>query len=235
MPAVFIDKTMTTKRLMEFYKNRGFFISYRQLREWQKKGIIHPQKISARKTLFRPAEAKWVGVVFLLRMAGKKLDFIKQARIALAKKESVEKGEPKRTEELANLRFLLQQQDKTTRILHKTLYPGSPIKIDVTSETDNEIVLTEMKAPKVSKAEAVEQMTSYRNYIESELKNKIVKCEVKRVREKRGLSQAVLAKVLEFSQARLSQIENGLIEPVDDEKQKMAEKLKERVGVLFPK
>ena len=237
------NDVLDAKKLMQFYGNQGFCISYRQLREWVRAGILHPQGWGSKRKLFPPTEVVWAGTTFLLRAAGAKLDFIKKMRLAVDSKPS---GKKSKSDEVMKLASLLGNQRETIQSLLKSLElprhqeirvrdsDGMIRVLDEVSLKNNKMVVAEYKNSKRARPEEKLQMEYQKRYVESKLKGTKVKCDLRRFREKRGLSQIELATVLGFSQARLSQIENGWREPDDVEKNTMAGVLKEKVSVLFP-
>jgi DNA-binding transcriptional regulator YiaG len=228
---------LDTNKLILFYRRLGFCISYRQIREWVKSGILHPEGGSFKKKHFSPSDVAWAGRAFLLRMAGKKLDSIKEMRLAVDSKRSNKQNQARGS--AAELVSLFGKQRDAIQLLTKGLGStdeerGVIRRPDEIIIKDGRVIIAEYKNSEITKPVEEVQMKFYKKAVESKLKKVKVKCEVRSIREKRGLSQIELAKVLGFSQARLSQIENGWRMPDDTEKSTMAGVLKEKVSTLFP-
>ncbi len=214
------NRLIDVKSLIRYYQERGYCISYPQIRAWEKAGIIHSSRIGLRKKVFSFLDVYWVGVACLLRLAGKRLSSIKEMRLATNPRSPFS---PRiRNKRLLELASLLERQQGTARMLRTNLPSptggpfrpdGRPYRPDVVTVKDNsEVEFTEYKIKVLDK-------------------NTIM---VKVIRAAHNLSQSELAEKLGFSQARLSQIENGWIKPDEKEKNRIAKVLDEKVGVLFP-
>jgi DNA-binding XRE family transcriptional regulator len=218
-------EALDSHALLRFYQDRGICLSYRQLREWERTGIIRSFRIGLRKKAFASSEVRWAGLACSLRLAGKGLGSIREMRLAAMPESAGEKKlDPKiRKQRLAEMILLLEKQRETVKML-----------IDAICMTDKGAVVVEYKRPK-QEAESDEwdakrQLESYKEALErSGMKNTI-----KVMRVMRRLSQHELAKKLAFSQSRLSQIENDWIQPDEGEQNRIARVLKVEVSMLFP-
>jgi len=218
-------EALDSHALLRFYQDRGICLSYRQLREWERTGVIHSSRIGLRKKVFPPSEVQWAGLACHLRLAGMGLSSIKEMRLAvmLEPAAKVKLDSKTRQQRLAEMISMLERQRKTVKTL-----------IDAIHRTAEGNVIFEYKCPKQGaesdEGDAERQLESYKETLErSGLKNTI-----KVMRVVCGLSQHELAKKLAFSQSRLSQIENDWIKPDEGERNRIARVLKTEVSVLFP-
>lgn len=225
-----VTEALDSRSLLGLYEDKGIHLSYRQLREWERAGIIHSSRVGLRKKVFAPVEVKWVGFTCLLKLAGQGLSSIKEMRMAAAP-TPLDRGklDPRiKKRRLAEMASLLEKQRETAEDLRVFVS-------DAISVTDAGVVITEYKRPKQRIGERNEENTQRQaEFYKRVLESKGVKFRIRVIRVLRGLSQQELAKKLAFSQARLSQIENGWVKPDEREKNRIAHALNEGVSVLFP-
>lgn len=248
-----INEPLDCRSLLDFYRNQGLWVSDRQLWDWEKDGLLRPHRISPKRKLYPPLEVQWIGVMYLLRMAGKGMNEIRELRKAFdsiytttPKTSKMEKMIAQEQIKIAELGNLLEQQkqiitavasqfrDESWKVLREQrIKSESGIEIiDQVKRTKEGIEITEVKRHSNADMENImAQALEYKKL----LNKKKVKCHIKIIREKKGLSQTELATLLDISQAALSKFENGWAEPDDAQKGRLADLLKVKVGSLFPK
>lgn len=214
---------VNAKELLRTYRENECALSERQLWDWERLGIVRPQKTSPKKKLYSPDEAHWVGLALMLRGAGKGLEELKAVREAL---DSCKTQKQSRSLVLDMIE-LLQKQVEAMTFLQQIFQNRVHM---IYRDTDGKLVIGKGKVE-----DKLEFQPSLQASIEKIAHKNRVKCNIAAIRNRHGVSQLVLSKALGMSQGRLSQIEQGWIKPTEDEKNGIAKFLKSKVEELFPK